>query len=486
MKTLIGLLTLSIMLSVSLAFGQADYTALNANSFRFFGGGARAMAMGNAFIGLADDASGGSWNPAGIYQMDKPLLSASYNMFRPRGEFTFDGDSIPIPEATTNNLQLKGLSHFSFIAPVHIKGHPWVFNFNYVRNNDQSLLVDIKANPESNLDPDSYLNRESFLQTFNFGFSTRLYDRLSFGVVANIYDARETDIQKDRIAYDSVINFDGSSIEVMRESTVTDSTSSNGFNFLIGLMYKLDKVSFGATVRTPFQFKHNSDLIIERLTTHQGLAYSFDSDTTFDDNNLSKQGSPLAVGFGVAFAPKENMNFTLDFNFDKYGSVSWFTNTSTEISPGGERTDLYEETPIDWNNAFGVGSGVEYIFATDYGQIPLRAGFRFNQLPQPKEFVEIGTKYLDENGQDTGVRSMILMASGRQNMQQFSVGSGIHWAQIKIDFAYRYTSSTDLNVLGTMTTTSLEENMPDKTVTVSDKQIKPKAHELNISFIGFF
>lgn len=482
MKTLIGLLTLSLMLSVSLAFGQSDYTAINANSFGFFGGGARAMAMGNAFIGLADDANGGSWNPAGIYQMDKPLVSASYNIFKPRGEFIYDDDYFSIHESTKNNLQLKGLSNFSFVAPVRIKGHPWVFNFNYVRNNDKSILVDIKADPFSGLDPDNYQNSESYLQTFNFGFSTRLYDRLSFGVVANIYDARQTDVVQAGIVYDSVINFDGSSIEVMRHVSVTDSTSSNGLNFLIGLMYKLDKVSFGATIRTPFKIKHNSDLMIERLTTHQGLAYSFDSDTTYDDNNLSKQGLPLALGFGVAFAPKENMNFTLDFNFDKYGSVSWFTNDSTQISPGGERTDFYTETPIDWNNTFGVGSGFEYVLSTDYGEIPLRAGFRYNQLPQPKDFVQNDHLFYDELGQFTGAVSTTFSASGRQDMKQFSVGTGIHWAKIKIDFTYRYTSFTGLNVLNTLTSTGFE-NDP---ITATNQHLKPKSNELKIGFTGFF
>ncbi|MEE9443363.1 MAG: outer membrane protein transport protein [candidate division Zixibacteria bacterium] len=482
MKMLIGLLTLSILLGVSLAFGQTPYTAINANSFGFYGGGARAMAMGSAFIGLADDASGGSWNPAGIYQMDKPLISASYNIFKPRDEFKYDADPFSLHEVTNNNLQINGLNYFSFMAPVRIKGHPWVFNFNYIRNNNRSILVDIKSNPLSGLDPDSYQKWESYLQTFNFGFSTRLYDRLAFGVLANIYDARQTIISGESLSYDSVIYFDGSSINVMQQTNVTDSTASNGFNFLIGLMYKLDKMSFGATVRTPFKLKHSSDYIFEVLTTHQGLEHVYGTFSIFDDDNPSKQAMPLSVGFGVGLTPKENMNITLDFNFDKYGSVSWFANDSTVISPGGEKTDYYTETPIDWNNTFGVGSGIEYFLSSEYGQIPLRVGFRFNQLPQPKDFVQNDHMFLDDNGQLTGASTTTFSASGRQNMQQFSVGSGIHWAQIKIDFAYRYTSSTGLNILQTLTATGFE----DEPATISNQQLKPKAHEINISFTGYF
>ena len=52
----------------------------------FLGGGARARAMGGAFWAVSDDASAGSWNPAGLVQLDKiqtsfSFLSFSYSSF---------------------------------------------------------------------------------------------------------------------------------------------------------------------------------------------------------------------------------------------------------------------------------------------------------------------------------------------------------------------------------------------------------------------
>lgn len=35
------------------------------------GSGARAIGMGGAFIGIADDATAASWNPAGLIQLEK-------------------------------------------------------------------------------------------------------------------------------------------------------------------------------------------------------------------------------------------------------------------------------------------------------------------------------------------------------------------------------------------------------------------------------
>ena len=50
-----------------MAFGQLG--GINAE---FAGGGARALAMGGAFIGLADDATASEFNPAGVWQLRRP------------------------------------------------------------------------------------------------------------------------------------------------------------------------------------------------------------------------------------------------------------------------------------------------------------------------------------------------------------------------------------------------------------------------------
>ena len=43
--------------------------------WNFTGVGARVAGMGGAFIGVADDATAVSWNPAGLTQLDKPEAS---------------------------------------------------------------------------------------------------------------------------------------------------------------------------------------------------------------------------------------------------------------------------------------------------------------------------------------------------------------------------------------------------------------------------
>ena len=54
------------------------------------GSGARALGMGGAFIGVADDATAASWNPAGLIQLEKPELSIVGEYFHRSDEFSSD------------------------------------------------------------------------------------------------------------------------------------------------------------------------------------------------------------------------------------------------------------------------------------------------------------------------------------------------------------------------------------------------------------
>ena len=74
------------------------------------GSGARASGMGGAFIGVADDATAASWNPAGLIQLEKPEISVVYSSFH-RIQ-TYDSESHP-EIASRNTMDSKGLKYAS-------------------------------------------------------------------------------------------------------------------------------------------------------------------------------------------------------------------------------------------------------------------------------------------------------------------------------------------------------------------------------------
>lgn len=59
-----------------LAWATVAYGQPESIDAEFAGAGARAMAMGGAFIGLADDATAGEFNPAGLRMLLRPEVSA--------------------------------------------------------------------------------------------------------------------------------------------------------------------------------------------------------------------------------------------------------------------------------------------------------------------------------------------------------------------------------------------------------------------------
>ncbi|MCK5503985.1 MAG: hypothetical protein KAJ10_02425, partial [Thermodesulfovibrionia bacterium] len=71
------------------------------------GSGARATGMGGAFIGVADDATAASWNPAGLIQLEKPEISAVYSYFHRRQ--SYNTESFPEFE-TINSMDFQGLN----------------------------------------------------------------------------------------------------------------------------------------------------------------------------------------------------------------------------------------------------------------------------------------------------------------------------------------------------------------------------------------
>lgn len=88
-----------IVLAFSLRPGSAEVKY--ANAFLEIGVGARALGMGGAFCGIADDGHAFYWNPAGTSLMIRPRISAMYgpqfgSLANPLGNFHFIGYVQPL------------------------------------------------------------------------------------------------------------------------------------------------------------------------------------------------------------------------------------------------------------------------------------------------------------------------------------------------------------------------------------------------------
>jgi len=105
---------ISLFLSFTTAIAQAGFVANR--DFLSVGHGARANAMGEAFVAVADNSSAIYWNPAGLTQLREDEISASYSD-------RFDGlvDETQIHYAFRGRQAVWGLGYAgSFVTDVPI------------------------------------------------------------------------------------------------------------------------------------------------------------------------------------------------------------------------------------------------------------------------------------------------------------------------------------------------------------------------------
>ncbi|HDL19252.1 MAG TPA: hypothetical protein ENH29_09370, partial [Bacteroidetes bacterium] len=85
--TAIALLILLFCFSAS-GFSQTNIPMLGIE----YGVGIRALGMGGAFTGIADDYSASYWNPAGLGQMRRMELTAGFNSLAYKSNTTYYGN----------------------------------------------------------------------------------------------------------------------------------------------------------------------------------------------------------------------------------------------------------------------------------------------------------------------------------------------------------------------------------------------------------
>ncbi|UCD64406.1 MAG: hypothetical protein JSW34_02945 [Candidatus Zixiibacteriota bacterium] len=407
---------LLVLIFASVAYGQM--------SFDFCGGGARAEGMGKAFLGVSDDVTGGSWNPAGIYTIDKPIVGLSWGSLRPRG--------------ASNMLVFSNFRHFehsgsfdnigslNFAAPIRIKGHPFVGSFNYTRNFDvfenyayffagDVYVDDLRSTVY--LEEATETRLDGGVNSVSLGFGTRLYENISFGLSANVYTGKTVFEQTSFTIIPDAPLDDGMQV-ALREHvvTVTDTNKFSGVNFTIGFKYSGEKLGAGLVIKTPFELAQDFDESVFSIVYINGLPFDDGTDTLYFMDRLTKYEMPWMVGLGLAYNVKENFLLAADVEARAFKGRKVKFRESIIINPGGDNEEIYVEIDPQWNNAFVFRFGGEYLLQTGIGEIPLRAGAGACPIPTPN-YGELGE-------------------TSTATSYGFSLGTGIHWEQIRFDVAY--------------------------------------------------
>ncbi|MBD3403798.1 hypothetical protein GF420_12945, partial [candidate division GN15 bacterium] len=293
-------------------------TGFSQISFDFTGAGSRARAMGGAFIGVSDDVTAGSWNPAGLWVHEGPKFGAGYGTFLPRGEA--EGNlSVADQSGSWNKFHT-----LNFLAPVRIRGQQFVGSVSYSRifEDYQTLSANLSG---TYLRPgggtaafSETLTSESHFEprSLTFALGTRVSEKISIGASADIYLGKAVSETRQNITWQDYPDFDSPQTAVRSQDVlVLDTTTFSGFGLTGGIMYNADQFNIGLLVRAPFSFESTTDQKFFTLTSYAGLAQPDQSDTTFLDNQLLKYDLPIMFALGFSYNLSENLMWAFDAEY---------------------------------------------------------------------------------------------------------------------------------------------------------------------------
>ena len=373
------------------------------------GSGARALGMGGAFIGVADDATAASWNPAGLVQLERPELSVVGDYTYRRAEYS--SDLRPEINNTGEDDELR-LNYLSFTYPFHFYKNI-VVSINYQR------LYDFDRSFEHSLDFSSAgldllsnrkFDQNGFLGALGLAAAIEITPKISFGATLNIWT--------DELLWENEweANFGERGVGTVGGVATTIDTEIEekfsqfrGINANFGLLWNISKLfTLGVVVKTPFEASLEHEFTFQQVQTLGPPV-----NTTIRSQQIVKEdvdlNMPLQFGFGFACRLSDALTIDLDVYRTDWSEFKLTDSQGNEFSP----VDGRPKNESDVDDTTQVRLGGEYLFIMQEKEmvVPLRAGLFYD--PEPSE-------------------------DGARDFFGFSIGSGIAYKRFIFDAAYQF------------------------------------------------
>jgi len=373
---------------LALAFAVCAPTA-SANGFNLNGVGSKAIGMGGAFIGLADDPSAVFWNPAGLTQTSRPTLYGFEMNLIPTGTYKWAYPAIGVNIDTQTKSKLYPVGALGYIQPL---GKKWVVGLTgYVPAGTGATWngADLASYP--GLKGVSY-EWESYLAVISAGpvIAYRVSEKVSLG---------------------ATLALNRGTLRLRRPGLgqYKEDLSTWAYGATLAMHAKpSEKVSFGLTLRTPSKLNFSGDgsmpgtaIVGPPLTTALGI-------TSVPTGSTVKRDAtwPLWAGAGIAVKPVAKLTLTGDVQYTnwkkvgvipaQYSDPAWNTllnppaalkqhpllgSTVTALS-----TAFNQDFSLNWKDAVQVRFGAEYALDKTWA---LRAGYYYDPSPSPVETLNI-------------------------------------------------------------------------------------------------
>lgn len=335
------------------------------SGFLIYEHGAAAMAMGGAFVGLANDATAIFHNPAGIAFLEGTQISAGVTLIIPNSSLNMPDIDLVNPAYAetyeqvsqvfypptfyiTHKFSDKIVGGFGFFAPYGL-GTEW---------------------PNPTTFPLRYISTKAEMQTliFNPTLAYKFNDNLSVGVgVSYIHSSLDLNLTYllDLTAIPGLGFYD---VPVTVNNTSGDAWAANA-----GLLYKGEKFSLGFNWRGGFTIDYDGDLDLDMSNVPIVLPELGTVKAPFS--------FPHIFGIGAAFNLSDQFIMTADVHY-----VLWSAFDTVEVEANVPGLPLeFEPIPENFKDSFLFRVGMQYQMNENFA---LRAGFLYDQTPQPVESMD--------------------------------------------------------------------------------------------------
>jgi long-chain fatty acid transport protein len=360
--------------------GMLIYSNVLAGGFQLNEQGTRAMAMGGAFAGLANDPSALYFNPAGITQLKGTNFYLGGTLIMPLGSYTAPGSKDVTAEQVAQTY-----------TPVN-------FYVTHAFSDDFSIGLSINNQYGLGTKWDKnwtgrYLAVNTQVQTYQgtLAVAYKVLDNLSIsaGVVYGITDVT--------IENKKAVVIQTSATTSLNLGDVSPSMEGDGsaFGFTAGILYKpFDDFQIGLSYRSEIAY----DLSGTVATTPNVLSVGSLTIPIADQNIEASLTTPQNITFGVAYMPKKNLTLTADFQF-----IGWSSYDKLEIINSDTKATI-SSVIRDYKDTYIARAGLEYAVSDVF---ILRGGVYYDHNPVKDELVEPTLPDADRIGLNIGYGAKI-------------------------------------------------------------------------------
>jgi hypothetical protein len=352
------------------AFSQEERAIGN-----FAGVGVRAMGMGGAFAGVADDFTAIYWNPAGLAQISQREVRIGFTRNARSGTSVFNGTA---GESELNNTSFGSLG-FVYPYPVYQGRLVFAIGFNRIKDFDWNLNQRGFDEIDS-LQVNRFSQHEGELELSSIAAAVDVSPSISLGLTLGLTGGEDEANSKfswidrediNKYDYQRLLAADSFSDDYSRAWYVT-------FGAMVRTPREQPRLRVGATVTTGLgqevRYTYRGALSEEseglnRVDYDDGAVDHFGSDELKDHYEIAL---PLEFGLGGSYVPVPGLLLAASAHFAEWSQTEY------ESRDGGEfRADNSFER--QYRDVVRYHLGVEWQVPTI--ALDLRAGFYTDPLP---------------------------------------------------------------------------------------------------------